>query len=54
LFFFCFDINRYIKNKLSHLEKKKKKKKQEQKQEQQNGRAKKGKNSPITIQTLQI
>jgi hypothetical protein len=53
LFFFCFDINRYIKNKLSHLEKKKKKK-QEQKQEQQNGRAKKGKNSPITIQTLQI
>jgi len=50
--FFFFDINRYIKNKLSHLEKKKKK--QEQKQEQQNGRAKKGKNSPITIQTLQI
>jgi hypothetical protein len=52
VFFFCFDINRYIKNKLSHLEKKKKK--QEQKQEQQNEREKKGKNSPITMQTLQI
>jgi hypothetical protein len=51
VFFFCFDINRYIKNKLSHLEKKKK---QEQKQEQQNEREKKGKNSPITMQTLQI